>query len=462
MYHFINFFEFTFLLYFLFVNSGYGLLNILGFLSINKILKSDLQKSVWHNKFDFYDTPISIIAPAYNEELTIVESVHSLLNLDYSEFEVIVVCDGPKDNTLAVLIQAYALIPVLEIPRLKLKHKPIQKNYISMIDKRLKVVLKENGGKADALNCGVNLSSYPLFCAIDADSILDSEALHQLVQPFFLEKNTIASGGIIRIANGCEIIHGQVKKVNMPRTWLETIQIVEYLRAYLNGRMGWLALDSVMIISGAFGLFSKAAVFEVNGYNHNTVGEDMELVLKLRQYALEHKRQINIAFVPNAVCWTQCPDNIQTLATQRKRWQRGLLESLWSSKHLLFKQKSGLLGFYTFPFFIFVEALGPFIELVGYISLLVFAFLGYINWIYFFYFYLLSLSFGLILSLGAILIEVAFFNYYSARNIFKLFIACVFENIWFRYVHAYWRLIGSIQYLRKSPLHWGEMKRIKF
>ncbi|MHA3055447.1 glycosyltransferase family 2 protein [Acinetobacter sp. ANC 4633] len=453
--------EFIFFLYFIFVNVSYFFLNILGFFSISKILKSNLH-DVWFTKFDVYDIPISIITPAYNEELTIVDSVQSLLNLNYSEFEVLVICDGPKDNTLEVLIKTYDLVPNLEVPRLRLDHKPIKKNYISLKDKRLKVIFKENGGKADALNCGINISSYPLFCAIDADSILDSEALHKLVQPFSLENNTVASGGIIRIANGCEIIDGKVKHIGMPKSWLEKIQVVEYLRAYLNGRMGWVAIDSVMIISGAFGLFSKSAVFDVDGYNHNTVGEDMELVLKLREHALKNNTKINISFVPNAVCWTQCPNNIKILGSQRKRWQKGLLESLWSSKSLLFKPRSGLLGFYAFPFFILVEALGPFIELFGYISLLLFAFLGYINWNSCFYFYFLAFSFGLILSLGAILIEVTFFNHYTSKSIFQLFIACILENLWFRYIHSYWRLIGSIQFLKKSPASWGEMKRVKF
>ena len=450
-----------FLIYFLIVNIGYGVLNILGFFSINKKLKSNLHEA-WFTEFNTYDIPISIIVPAYNEELTIAESVRSLLNLNYSEFEVIVVCDGPKDKTLEILIDTFALIPTLDVSMLKLSHKPIKESYISSIDKKLKVVLKENGGKADALNCGINISVYPLFCAIDADSILDSEALHKLAQPFFLENNTVASGGIVRIANGCEIINGNVKKVDTPKTWLETIQIVEYLRAYSNGRMGWFALDSVMIISGAFGIFSKKAVIEINGYNQNTVGEDMELVLKLRKNALKNNTNINISFIPDAVCWTQCPDNLKTLSIQRKRWQRGLLESLWSFKYLFFNIKNKKLGFFAFPFFVFVEALGPIIELVGYISLVLLAIFGFLDWIVCVYFYLLALCFGLILSFCAVLIEVIFFKYYSPKNILKLILACFLENLWFRYIHSYWRFIGSIQYLRKAPLHWGDMKRIKF
>lgn len=461
MHQLIYTWEFVFFLYFIFVNLSYFLLNILGFLSIRQVLKSTLHDG-WFVQFDFYDIPVSIIAPAYNEEVTIIDSVRSLLNLNYSEFEVIVVCDGPKDRTLEVLIEAYELVPNLETPRLKLSHKPIQKNFRSLKDKRLKVVLKENGGKADALNCGINLSSYPLFCAIDADSVLDSEALHTLVQPFSIENNTVATGGIIRIANGCEIIDGQVHQINTPKTWLEKIQIVEYLRAYLNGRMGWVAIDSVMIISGAFGLFLKSAVLEVNGYNHNTVGEDMELILKLREHALKTNTKINISFVPHAICWTQCPNTLSVLASQRKRWQKGLFESLWNSKSLLFQRRTGLLGFYTFPFFICVEALGPFIELLGYISLVIFGFLGYIDWYSFIYFYVLAFAFGLVLSLGAILIEVTFFNHYKARHIVDLFIACILENLWFRYIHSYWRLIGSIQYFTKAKVAWGEMKRVKF
>lgn len=457
---FINSWEFVFLIYFLIINGGYGLLNILSFFSINKHLKYNLHEA-WLTKFNNYDTPISIIAPAYNEELTIVESVRSMLNLNYSEYEVIVVCDGPKDKTLEKLIEAYTLVPTLEPTRLELKHKPIKNIYISLVDKRLKVVLKENGGKADALNCGINISNYPLFCAIDADSILDSEALHKLAQPFLFENNTVATGGIIRIANGCEIIDGVVKKVDTPNSWLETIQIVEYLRAYFLGRMGWIPLDSIMIISGAFGLFSKKAVIGVNGYNQNTVGEDMELVLKLRSQSIQNNTKINISFIPDAVCWTQCPNDIKTLSNQRKRWQRGLLESLWGFKNLFLNRKGGFLSFFAFPFFVFIEALGPIFELIGYLSFFSFAVFGIIDWKFCFYFYLLAVCLGLTLSISAIFIEEIFFDYYRPKHILKLFLACLLENLWFRYAHFIWRLLGIIQYLRGKS-HWGEMKRINF
>jgi len=273
------------------------------------------------------------------------------------------------------LIDAYTLVPILEPTKLELTHKPIKNIYISLVDKRLKVVLKENGGKADALNCGINISNYPLFCAIDADSILDSEALHKLAQPFLFENNTVATGGIIRIANGCEIIDGVVKKVDTPNSWLETIQIVEYLRAYFLGRMGWIPLDSIMIISGAFGLFSKKAVIDVNGYNQNTVGEDMELVLKLRNKSIKNNTKINISFIPDAVCWTQCPNDIKTLSNQRKRWQRGLMESLWGGRNLFLNRKGGFLSFFAFPFFVFIEALGPIFELIGYFPFYLFLWL---------------------------------------------------------------------------------------
>ncbi len=460
MNEFLFFWELIFLLYFIFVNGGYGFLNILSFFSINKNLKYNLHEA-WLTKFNNFDPPISIIAPAYNEEITIVESVNSMLNLNYSEYEVIVVCDGPKDKTLEKLIEAFDLIPTTESTKIVLSHKPIKSIYYSKKEPKLKVVLKENGGKADALNCGINISNYPLFCAIDADSILDTECLHKLAEPFLYENNTVATGGIIRIANGCQIVNGKVEKVDTPKSWLETVQIVEYLRAYFLGRMGWIPLNSVMIISGAFGLFSKKAVLEVGGYNSRTVGEDMELILKIRKHYINKKKLLNISFIPDAVCWTQCPNDMKTLGNQRKRWQRGLLESLWQYKSLFFNLKGGILSFFAFPFFVFIEALGPIIELAGYLSFIVFYFFGLIEFNVLINFFLLSFFLGFILSISSIFIEEMFFNYYSPKHIGKLFLACLLDNIWFRYAHLYWRIIGTIQYLRNHS-HWGEMKRNKF
>lgn len=457
--HLVLIFEGLFFLYFVTINVTYLTLNVMSFISIRKSLLNK-KANYWVERKEETTTPITIIAPAYNEELTIVESVKSMLHLEYEKYEVIVVCDGPKDKTLENLIKNFDLVEVENNIRTILRSKKIEKVYLSKKETNLKVILKENGGKADALNCGINASKYPLFCAIDADSLLNKDSLTKLSEAF--EKSgTVAVGGIVRIANGCSIKDGVVQEIKTPKTWIEKIQIVEYLRAFYLGRMGWKPLDSILIISGAFGLFLKKAVIQAGGYTVTTVGEDMDLILKLRQQGIKTKTESDISFVPDAVCWTQCPDDYKTLKNQRTRWQKGLLECLWEYKSLMFNFKGGKMSFLAFPFFLFIEGLGPVIEMIGYISLIIFWSLGLVKFEVILYFYLMAVGFGLLLSIGSIYTEEVYFNHYKTKEVLNLMWASVVENIWFRYLHLYWRVKGAWQFIMKKGT-WGEMKRKSF
>ncbi len=449
-----------FLIYFLLTHFGYLILNILSFWSIQKYLKTKLHKA-WVQKFNRLDPPISIIAPAYNEQYTIVSSVQAMLKIEYAQFEVVVVCDGPKDNTLEELIKGFDLVEVKEPIRKELEHKRVLSVYRSVREPNLKVILKENGGKADALNCGINACEYPLFCAIDADSLLEGDSLSKLAEPFLSSPNTCASGGVVRIANGSVIESGVVKKVLLPKTQMEKMQIVEYLSAYFLGRMGWVALDSIMIISGALGLFSKKAVLRVGGYKASTVGEDMELVLRLRNENIRSGISNGIAFVPDAVCWTQCPEDFKTLGNQRRRWQRGLWESLFVYKSLMFHPKGGVLSFVAFPFFVFIEALGPLFELMGYAIFILAAIGGFVSWEVFFYLLILSTLLGFILSISALLIEEVFFHNYSGSQLVQLLWSALLDSMILRYIKLWWRVQGMVQFFQKKT-HWGEMKRMRF
>lgn len=456
---FVEIFELLFFLYFIIINFVYISLNISSFFSIRNSLSLKREK-YWLEKDKNIEKGITIIAPAYNEELTIVESVKSMLSLDYTNYEVVVVCDGPKDKTLDNLIENFNLIEVKNNIRNILYSQKILKVFLSKKHKKLRVILKKNGGKADALNCGINVAKNELFCAIDADSLLEPDSLYKLSKTFDKDE-TVAAGGIVRIANGCKIENGIVKEINTPKKWIEKIQIVEYLRAFYLGRMGWKPFDSIMIISGAFGLFHKKAVIDCGGYNVNTVGEDMDLILKLRDFGIKNKIDSNIEFIPDAVCWTQCPDDYKTLKNQRTRWQKGLLECLWNYKNLLFNKQGGTLSFVAFPFFVFIEGLGPLIEIIGYLSLVTFWILGLIDLETIIYFYFMAVGFGLILSIGSIYTEEVYFNNYSTKDVVKLIFTSFVENIWFRYLHLYWRAKGTWQFLRKTG-HWGDMKRKSF
>ena len=309
---------------------------------------------------DRYTPPISIIAPAYNEEATILTSVQALLSLNYPEFEVIVVNDASKDNTLNLLIERFQLYHVEPIFRYQLKTAEVKAIYRSTLFKNLTVVDKYNGGKADALNCGLNISKYTLFCGIDADTLILPNALVQLARPFIQDPSrTVVSGGTIRIANACSISHGQIDKVQLPKNIWANFQIVEYLRAFLFGRIGWNAIGGTLIISGAFGLFRRDVVVAAGGYASDSVGEDMELIVRIHRKLREEKRPYQIRFVWESVCYTEVPESGQILSRQRDRWQRGLIDSLWRHRRMFLNPKYGVIGMISFPFFIFFELLGP-------------------------------------------------------------------------------------------------------
>lgn len=272
--------------------------------------------------------PISVLVPAFNEVATINENITSLLDLSYLEYEVIIINDGSTDDTLAMIVSTFNMKLVKQPFRTLLKTEKIKGIYRTLDIPNLTLIDKKNGGKADALNAGINLSKYPIFLAVDADSVLETDSLVRVIMPFVDDMDTIAVGGIVRVANGSEIRNGIISNIQLPKNHLATFQIIEYLQAFLTGRMGWDALNSLLIISGAFGAFNKNIVLAVGGFTQGTLGEDMELVLKLHEYSGEGNKNYKIKFIPDPVCWTQVPQKIGDLRRQRKRWQIGLIDSL--------------------------------------------------------------------------------------------------------------------------------------
>ncbi len=404
--------------------------------------------------------PISIISPAYNEEVTIVNSVKSLLSLQYGSFEVIVVNDGSKDSTLQALKDAFELhvIPV-SIEKV-IECREITGVYRSPVNRELVVVDKRNGGKADALNAGINVSRYPIFCAIDADSVIESEALLRITRPFLEKPHTTAAvGGIVRVANGCNIEDGYVRRVDLSKNWLALIQTVEYLRAFLFGRTGWAMLGGLLIISGAFGVFQKSTVIEVGGYAHDTVGEDMELVTRLHHLLRKTGRKYEISFMPDPICWTEVPESLRVLARQRNRWHRGLMDSLIRHREMFFNPKYGTIGMIAFPYFFFFEMLGPVVELSGYIIVPLSFVFGQLNLQFFLLFLSLAILLGIVLSTASVILdELTFRRYPDIHDLAKLMLATVSENFGYRQLHTWWRFTGIVDYLRKKQ-SWGSMER---
>lgn len=407
--------------------------------------------------------PITLMAPAYNEEPTVVESVRSLLALQYPNFEVVVVNDGSKDDTLQVLIEAFELQPVHRQYDLGVPCKTIRGIYAAANQPKLVVVDKENGGKADALNAAINLSRAPIVCSMDADSLLESDALLRAVRPFVEDPaRTVAVGGTIRIANGCRIEHGQVVEVGAPRNFLALLQTVEYLRAFLMARLAWSRIDALTIISGAFGLFKRQAVMEVGGYSHGTVGEDMELVLKLHKHFRRQKKPYKIAFIPEPVCWTEAPESLAVLARQRARWHRGALECFVRHRDMIFNPRYGRIGIVAFGHILLVDVLGPLIEILGYLIIPAFALLGVLDLAYLWALLAVSFGFGIAISVGALALEEAELRRFpNARTLLLLMAAAVVENFGYRQINNFWRLRGTWQFLTGAQ-SWGAMTRKGF
>ncbi|HOI25260.1 MAG TPA: glycosyltransferase [Caldisericia bacterium] len=446
--------------YFFVINAQYIILILISFQRLREYLR--LSKTDFYVATE-YTPSISIIVPARNEEHTIVETVISLFRLDYPDFEIVVVNDGSTDSTLDSLIDYFELKPVeasYENSEDWIPCETVHGLYSSFVHSHLLVVDKKNGGKSDALNAGINFAKHPLFCSIDADSILEKQTLLKLVQPFLNSEETVAVGGIVRVANGCTIRDGVLKDVVLPLSPLIITQIIEYLRAFLTNRVGWEKINSLVIISGAIGLFKRSVVMELGGYKH-TIGEDMELTLRMHKHLRQKRRKYRIDFAPDAVCWTQVPTNLKSLSSQRIRWQRGMIDSLWTHKDMLFNPRYGTVGFLALPYFWFFEMMGPAIEASGYVVLLwVFA-SGVIS-DFFVFVFLMAYLFGLFFSLVAIFINEISYNYYKRyKEILKLILYAMLDPIWYRPFTVYWRIKAFLGYT-KGRRSWGTIKRETF
>lgn len=407
--------------------------------------------------------PIAVLAPAFNEEVTIVESVRSLLALHYPDFEVIVINDGSRDGTLARMIEYFGLAPVDRYHDVSVKHQPIRGLYASPRIPRLLVIDKDNGGKSDALNAGINVARAPLFCSIDADSLLESDALLRAVRPFVEEpKLTIAVGGTIRIANGSRIEAGRVLEVKLPRNFIALVQIIEYLRAFLMARLALGEMQALTVISGAFGLFRRDRVMEVGGYSHGTVGEDMELVIKLHRHMRDRKLSYRVEFIPEPVCWTEAPDDLITLGRQRARWQRGALETFFRHKDMLFNPRYGRIGFIGFGQILVVDVLGPIVEVLGYVLVPLLWGLGLLAMDYLLAFIAVTFTLGIFVSVATLILEeIQLRRFPKASDLVTLTAIAVLENFGYRQLSNLWRIRGWWQFLRKQQ-GWGTMTRRGF
>ena len=406
---------------------------------------------------------ISILLPAYNEEAGIVESVRSLLALRYPLHEVIAINDGSTDATLDRLDDAFDLVPVHKALRDSIPTAAVRGCYVSRRNPSLWVIDKANGGKADALNAGANAARHPYLCAVDADAVIEEEALLKIAAPILDDpERVVATGGIVRIANGCTIDHGRVVEVRLPKSRLATVQVVEYFRAFLIGRTGLSKLHSLLIISGAFGLFRRDLVEQVGGWWTSTVGEDIELVLRLHRYLRERDEPYAIEFVPDPVCWTEAPEDLGTLSRQRRRWHRGLAESLWRHRRMIGNPRYGVLGLFAFPYFVVFELLAPISELVGPPATIGWWAAGRLSTTFLVAYMTVAFLLGILLSLTALTLEEFNFRRHPrGREVARMVWWSIWENVGYRQINAVWRVQGLWDAVRRRR-GWGAQRRRGF
>ena len=457
------------IIYFSFLALGLGLFqNIIYFaqiplalLELQKIRLRKKEDNSWSMIKSDIVLPISIIIPAHNEELTVCENVMSLLSTQYPAFEVIAVNDGSADNTLKVLIDKFELYKSNRFYEDKLAHKNIRGIYASSLYPKLIVIDKENGGRADAVNAGINLARNPLFCTIDADSILDPAALLSSVQPFIEEpERMMATGGTVRIINGSVTEEGIIKKVQLSTKILPLFQVIEYIRAFLMGRLAWSRMGMVTIISGAFGIFKRDIVVDIGGFNTKAMGEDFEMVVKIHRYCCESKIDYELRFVPEPVCWTEVPEDMASLKSQRVRWQQGALEVLFGNICMLGNPTYGRIGVLAFPQMFIIDAIGPIVEFLSYLLLPFFYFTGLLNVEFLIVFLSMFFVFGIFLSvMSLVLEEMSLRRFMSTKDLFIMGFVAIAENFGYRQLNSWWRIVGWWRFITRCKI-WGDMVRV--
>ncbi|MGN0613615.1 MAG: glycosyltransferase [Porcipelethomonas sp.] len=427
-------------------------------------LYKEKRKRIYESRiYHEYYVPVSVIIPAHNEEITVVDTVRSVLSLDYKLYEIIIVDDGSCDNTCGVLIETFNMKEIKRPVIKKIDCRDHRKIYESVADGvKITLAVKEQGGKADALNMGINLSNFPYIICMDADTVLQRDSVKQIVAPVLEDESVVAVGGLVRISNGVILKNGEVAEYHMPGNPLVGMQILEYDRSFMASRIFLDRFNGNLIISGAFGLFKKDIVISAGGYDCETVGEDMELVVRLHSFCRTNQINYSVKYVPEAVCWSQCPSDLKGLKIQRRRWFNGLFQCLHKHRRIFMAEGFGAIGYISYLYYLLYEFLAPYIEAIGIITIASACATDIINMPFMIAFMVIYIAYGAVLTMTAFLSRIYLHNIsISLTDVLKAAVFCIAESFFLRFIHLYIRVTAFISY-RKRKNQWGCIKRKKY
>jgi len=442
--------DWVFIGYFIAANLGYTCLMALSLYSVSLHAKYASRKPYKDLADSPVTPPVAIVIAAYNEEKTILDTVLCVLGLNYLEKEIIVVDDGSTDGTLDRLIERFRLKRMDLIYREDIKTGAPVAFYHNPTFPQLTVVAAEHGGKPHALNTGINMARSPYFCTVDADCVIEKDALLRLMAPVVhSSEKVIVSGGIVRIANGCVLSDGRLQRVDLPRSWLELCQVVEYIRTFMFGRPGWNMLNGTFIASGAFCVLHRASAIGSGGFRDDTVTEDIDMIAAMRRYLVAQKETFRVVFTSDPICWTEAPRSLRMLARQRRRWQLGMTQTLWANRDMIFNPKYGATGVLSMPFHFFIEVIGCVVEALGTILVPLCLLVLHTPFWIFLLFLVLSIGYGTLLSMGSVVMEeITQGRYPKLRHVMTLMLYSVIENVGYRQIVTFFRAAGVLQAFR--------------
>jgi len=439
------------LLYFVVFNGSYIVFNLMSLFSLLRYRREQALVILLEDEA-CDEIPISLIVPVVcSQASAAVAAVHAMLRLDYAEFEIIIVNDGSWDETQEALMREFALAPFPEAYRDRLQTKPVKSIYASTTYPNLRLVDKENGGKADALNAGINCARYPLYCSVEVDFVLLRDSLRQMGQPFIGNPATVAACSAVRPASGCVVKEGFVNKVGLPGNMLALLQITEQLRTYPPGLAWWSDKNAMLVLPGAFTVFRKEAVVAAGAYRTDVEDAEMEMVVRLHRLLRQAGEPYRITLVPEPVCWEPVPETMNALKNQHVRRQRSLKVSLALNRQLLFSRRGGVVGGLSFPLVLLFECFGPLIEFLGYVVMTALWLSGAISLQTFGSFMLLAIGMGMLLSVsGLVREEMTLRTYPGLGSVLKLFAVALLENLGYRQLTAFWRLLGQQRWILRN------------